>query len=200
MKIEGDSLNYEVFEKCIQKLNNPIGCSVEIGVRRGLGSALIIDSYRKHHSHIKLVHLGIDPYGNIEYNSTEHRKSVRLDYTNLMKRETLIAMTSNYEEFHLVPFTDEFYFEKFADGYPIYDYNERLITQYEIVHFDGPHDVKSIMNEINFFIKRKPQQAFYIFDDVATYDQNHVENYLLSRGFTVFEKTDRKHVLEYNES
>jgi hypothetical protein len=79
--IEGDSKEYEVFEEAIKQLTNPIGATVEIGVRRGMGSKMIIDSFRKHHPNVKLNHLGIDPYGNIEYNPMEAHLNVRLDYT-----------------------------------------------------------------------------------------------------------------------
>jgi hypothetical protein len=41
--IEGDSKEYEVFEEAIKQLTNPIGATVEIGVRRGMGSKMIID-------------------------------------------------------------------------------------------------------------------------------------------------------------
>jgi hypothetical protein len=57
--IKGDSKEYEVFEEAIKQLTNPIGATVEIGVRRGMGSKLIIDSFRKHHPNVKLNHLGI---------------------------------------------------------------------------------------------------------------------------------------------
>jgi hypothetical protein len=50
--IEGDSKEYEVFEEAIKQLTNPIGATVEIGVRRGMGSKLIIDSFRKHHPNV----------------------------------------------------------------------------------------------------------------------------------------------------
>jgi hypothetical protein len=36
--IEGDSKEYEVFEEAIKQLTNPIGATVEIGVRRGVKS------------------------------------------------------------------------------------------------------------------------------------------------------------------
>ena len=39
--IEGDSKEYEVFEEAIKQLTNPIGATVEIGVRRGMGSKMI---------------------------------------------------------------------------------------------------------------------------------------------------------------
>jgi hypothetical protein len=55
--IEGDSLEYEVFEQAIKQLKNPVGATVEIGVRRGMGSKLIIDSFRKHHPNVKVKSL-----------------------------------------------------------------------------------------------------------------------------------------------
>jgi hypothetical protein len=93
--IEGDSKEYEVFEEAIKQLTNPIGATVEIGVRRGMGSKLIIDSFRKHHPNVKLNHLGIDPYGNIEYNPMEAHKNIRLDYTNDMKRDAILDFTKS---------------------------------------------------------------------------------------------------------
>ena len=109
MKIEGDSSGYEIFKTCISSLKNPIGVSLEIGVRRGLGSATIIDAYRDMHPDIDLIHIGVDPYGSIPYSLTEKNKMV-LDYNTQMKRETLVALTSKYEEYNFVPMTDTFYF------------------------------------------------------------------------------------------
>ena len=142
--ISGDSSNYEFFDEAIQLLKNPIGVSVEIGVRRGMGSKCIIDAYRKYHPQIKLVHLGIDPYGNIEYRMADKSTPVRLDYTNNMKREALIDLTREYPEFNLVNLEDNEFFKRFADGYPVYDNFKRLITQYETIHFDGTNGLKLI--------------------------------------------------------
>jgi hypothetical protein len=115
--IEGDSLEYEVFEQAIKQLKNPVGATVEIGVRRGMGSKLIIDSFRKHHPNVKLNHLGIDPYGNIEYNPMEAHKNIRLDYTNEMKRDAVLDFTKDYPEFHLVCLEDTEFFKRYSDGY-----------------------------------------------------------------------------------
>ena len=54
--ITGDSSEYEFFDEAIQLLKNPIGVSVEIGVRRGMGTKCIIDAYRKYHPNISLIH------------------------------------------------------------------------------------------------------------------------------------------------
>jgi hypothetical protein len=138
--IEGDSKEYEVFEEAIKQLTNPIGATVEIGVRRGMGSKLIIDSFRKHHPNVKLNHLGIDPYGNIEYNPMEAHKNIRLDYTNDMKRDAILDFTKDYPEFHLICLEDTEFFKRFADGYPVYDQYKIMLSKYDLIHFDGPHE------------------------------------------------------------
>ena len=65
--IKGDSGEYELLEYAVEqcyKLNNPnyiLTC--EIGVREGLGSKRMMDLLKtKNHYHI-----GIDPYGSLEY-------------------------------------------------------------------------------------------------------------------------------------
>jgi hypothetical protein len=195
--IEGDSSNYEFFDEAIQLLKNPIGVSVEIGVRRGMGSKCIIDAYRKYHPQIKLVHLGIDPYGNIEYRMADKSTPVRLDYTNNMKREALIDLTREYPEFNLINLEDNEFFKRFADGYPVYDNFKRLITQYETVHFDGPHDTESVMKEVQFFVERKPNQCIYIFDDIDTHDIDKIGEHLIWNGFKEIKKGERKTVFVY---
>lgn len=195
--IEGDSSNYEFFDEAIQLLKNPIGVSVEIGVRRGMGSKCIIDAYRKYHPQIKLVHLGIDPYGNIDYRQSDSDKGSRLDYTNNMKREALIDLTREYPEFNLVNLEDNEFFKRFADGYPVYDNFKRLINKYEVIHFDGPHDTESVMKEVEFFVERKPNQCIYVFDDIATHDIDKIGEYLIKNGFKEIKKGERKAVFIY---
>jgi len=151
--ITGDSKEYEFFDEAIKLLKNPIGVSVEIGVRRGMGSKCIIDAYRKYHPHIKLNHLGIDPYGNILYRTADRDPGGRLDYTNKMKQEALLDLIKEYPEFNLVNLEDSEFFKRFADGYPIYNENKIMLTQYEVVHFDGPHDTDSVIKEVNFFVE-----------------------------------------------
>lgn len=192
--IEGDSLEYEVFEEAIKRLSNPVGASVEIGVRRGLGSKLIIDSFRKHFPDLKHNHLGIDPYGNIEYNPTEQHKNVRLDYTNDMKRDALLDFTRDYPEFHLVCLEDTEFFNRFSDGYPIYDQYKIMLKQYDLVHFDGPHDVMSVFNEVNFFHQRRAKQSIFVFDDIKSYDHDKVDHTLKSLGYNLIFSGKRKAV------
>jgi hypothetical protein len=197
--ILGDSSEYEFFDEAIQLLKNPIGVSVEIGVRRGMGTKCIIDAYRKYHPNISLTHLGIDPYGNILYRTSDSDKGGRLDYTNKMKQDALLAIIKDYPEFNLINLEDSEFFKRFADGYPIYNYEKKLLTQYETVHFDGPHDTESVMKEVNFFLDRRPKQCVYIFDDIDTHDIDKIGEHLIWNGFKQFKKGNRKAVY-INES
>jgi len=195
--ITGDSSEYEFFDEAIQLLKNPIGVSVEIGVRRGMGTKCIIDAYRKYHPGIKLKHLGIDPYGDIIYRTADSDLGGRLDYTNKMKQEALLDLIKEYPEFNFINLEDSEFFKRFADGYPVYDNEKKLLTQYEIVHFDGPHDTESVMNEVNFFVERKPEQCVYIFDDIDTHDIDRIGEHLIWNGFKEIKKGNRKIVFAY---
>lgn len=199
--IEGDSLEYEVFEEAIKKLTDPVGATVEIGVRRGMGSKLIIDSFRSHHPTVPLNHLGIDPYGNIEYNPTEQHKNVRLDYTNSMKRDALLDFTKDYPEFHMVCLEDTEFFKRYSDGYPVYDQHKTMLSKYDLIHFDGPHDVENVLNEINFFHTRRAKECIFVFDDVQSYPHQKVDVYLkhILGGYELTHSGNRKAVY-FNKS
>ena len=114
---EGDSNEYEIFDSSVKRLSSPIGSSFEIGVRRGMGSKMIIDAYRKYHPSLyNHVHIGLDPYGELPYNFSEDRKSnTNHDYTNLMKREMIINFSKKYKEFNFVNL-DTFEFFKWFDN------------------------------------------------------------------------------------
>ena len=197
--ITGDSKEYEFFDEAIQLLKNPIGVSVEIGVRRGMGTKCIIDAYRKYHPNIKLKHLGIDPYGDIIYRTADNDKGGRLDYTNKMKQEALLDLIKEYPEFNFINLEDSEFFKRYADGYPVYDFEKKLLTKYETVHFDGPHDTESVMKEVDFFLDRRPEQCVYIFDDIDTHDIDKIGEHLIWNGFKEFKKGKRKAVF-INES
>ena len=195
--ITGDSKEYEFFDEAIKLLKDPIGVSIEIGVRRGMGSKCIIDAYRKYHPHIKLKHLGIDPYGDIIYRTSDNDPGMRLDYNNTMKQEALLAILKEYPEFNFINLEDSEFFKRFSDGYPVYDNEKKLLTQYEIVHFDGPHDTESVMKEVNFFLDRKPKQCVYIFDDIDTHDIDKIGQHLILNNFKEIKKGNRKIIFAY---
>jgi len=198
-KIEGDSFNYELLDSAVKRLNHPIGTSFEIGVRRGLGSKIIIDAYRKYHPQIKnLVHIGLDPYGDLPYNFSETEQNImNFGYTDLMKRELLINFSKRYSEFYFVNLDTHEFFGRFADGYPVYQNKKKIINKFEIVHFDGLHDLKNITLEVNYFLGKLSDHTIFIFDDVDTFDMKPIDNILYKNGFEDFESSGRKKSFEY---
>ena len=193
----GDSHEYESLEEAVKLLKNPTGATVEIGVRLGMGSKIIIDSFRKYHPQVKLNHLGIDPYGNIVYAYSDEAPQTKCDYTNDMKKEALLNFTKDYPEFHLVCLEDTEFFKRYGDGYPVYNEVKKLITEYDLVHFDGPHDTISVMKEVDFFLPRKAKECVFIFDDVTTYDIKKIGDYLIENGFKEIKTGKNKAVFKY---
>ena len=191
---QGDSLEYSIFEECFKLLEKPIGFTCEIGVRDGFGSTVIIDAWRKIHGQRPLVHLGIDPFGNIEYNGSDKLMHVKYDYTNQMKQDMLTYMSYHYPEFNFINLEDSEFFDRFKDGYPIYNENKMKINHYDLVHLDGPHDTENVIKEANFFMDRAPNQQFIVMDDCQTYDLKKIEEHCKTKQFNLVYEGERKAV------
>ena len=77
--IRGDSSEYDLLEKW-----SSINCNgfktVEIGVREGLGSKIIMDNAENYK-----MHIGIDPYGNLKYQHYDDHEPLTYDYTDDMR-------------------------------------------------------------------------------------------------------------------
>ena len=197
--IEGDSIDYEIFDSSVKRLSNPIGSSFEIGVRRGMGSKKIIDAYRKYHPNLhNHIHIGLDPYGHLPYNFSEDRKlSIDHTYTNLMKREMIINFSKKYKEFNFVNLDTYEFFKRFKDGYPIYSKVKKIINKFEIVHFDGLHDIENVTLEVDYFLDHLSDQTIFIFDDIEAFDFESIKNRLIKNDFKLIEKKERKASFEY---
>jgi len=178
---QGDSLEYGIFEECIKLLDKPIGCTMEIGVRDGFGSKVIIDAWRKIRPGDPLVHIGLDPYGNIDYNGADNLIKVKYDYTNDMRQDMLVYMSKFYPEFHFVNLDDKEFFNKFVNGYPIYREEKILIKRYDLVHLDGPHDTESVIDEMKWFLPRAADKCCIVIDDQKAFNldkvQREIENF-----------------------
>ena len=196
---EGDSDEYEIFDSSVKRLMRPIGSSFEIGVRRGMGSKLIIDAYRKYHPNLhNHVHIGLDPYGELPYNFSEDRKfNTDHDYTNLMKREMIINFSKKNQEFIFVNLDTFEFFKRFKDGYPIYSKVKKIIDKFEIVHFDGLHDIENVSLEIDYFLDHLSDQTIFILDDIDTFDFKNIKNKLHKNNFKLIEMGKRKASFEY---
>lgn len=192
--IETDSLEYEILAEGVEKSAPASGLSCEIGLRKGGGSAIIM---RKQKSlGLNRVHIAIDPYGNIEYKESD-ASTVRLDYTNAMKNMCMVDMHVEADqlnhEFLFFPLEDVEFFARYADGVPIYNQVKTLVNTYAFVHFDGPHDVASLVAETDFFQTRSVLNSVWVFDDIATYDHDKIEQTcLINKGWTIIRKGERK--------
>ena len=182
--LEGDSYDYNLLQSAVEFVAGIDGLICEIGVRRGGSLKYIIDGIAKANTVRTLV--AIDPYGNIEYIPSEGQKT-RYDYTNEMKNEALPNIYSYVQgkNVNLIFFNleDTEFFNRFADGVPVYEETKRIINQYALVFFDGPHDVESVKLEIDFFLDKVVKGSVFVFDDVQSYPHQVIHEYVIQHGF-----------------
>ena len=190
-----DSANYEVLAAGARKAAAVEGMTCEIGLRRGGGTKVIIDALVETKQNLSKTHIAIDPLGNIDYQPTD-QITRKFDYTNEMRDECLVNLYL-YCLIHKVNFLffnleDSEFFDRFADGVPIYNESKRIEKAYSFVHFDGPHAVKALMVEIAFFHDRTKPGAVFVFDDVGQYDHVAVDRRLKELGWHLYEFSPRK--------
>ena len=192
--LPGDSGDYHLLTEGVELSKHTVGMTCEIGLRRGGGTKVIIDAIAVHCP--GKVHIAIDPYGRIPY---EHKQDqpVRLDYTNEMLADcmTNVYRYAQERKVHFIFFNleDTEFFKRYFDGVPVYELEKRIETKYSFVHFDGPHSVEPLMEEINFFTCFTPPGACWVFDDVVGYyDHDKIEAHLFAHGFKLIRKTHHK--------
>ena len=190
--IDGDSSEYNFISEEIEKLNlEDVVLTCEIGLRRGLGSKIIMDAVKKKQvPHYR--HLAVDPYGNLEYKHYDNALPCKKDYTDNMKVETLCELVK-YKEFSFFEFPDTYFFETMERCYPFYiDSKIALLGLYSVVHLDGPHTTEAVENEINFFMKRMADESIIIIDDYNEIKVKSIEWSLQKVGFQEIRKGSRK--------
>jgi cephalosporin hydroxylase len=196
MRLETDNADYHVLKNAVSAIKGVPGMLCEIGTRRGGSLAHIINTLGEMEDFGRNI-VFIDPYGNIEYAQKDGVVRQRTDYTNLMRNETLSALYYHVGKHPVNPvpmiMEDTEFFKRFADGVPFYHEHKVIETQYALVFFDGPHDVTSVMKEIDFFHSRSAPGAMWVFDDVVGYyDHDFIEKMIEKLGWKLVEKTDRK--------
>ena len=182
--IRGDSKDYNLLDNWVRGLkitSNVLSC--EIGVREGLGSKIIMDAIKSQGPR-NYMHIGIDPYGNLKYQHYDNSPAYTADYTNEMRLQ-LEKDLSEYKEFKLFHMTDK----EFMRRYPEYG-------PFNLIHFDGPHMTKDVLNEAIFFAERSEQNTRFIFDDFKLYNMPLIVNALQYYGFKEIDKGDNKICLE----
>ena len=198
MTIRGDSAEYDILYDACKSLEDDDLFTIEIGVREGMSSQVILDAL----SEKKHWHLGIDPYGNIEYkhfddpNTVWNGVPIPPRYSNQMKA-TLLKDLSGYENFSLLQLEDEEYMKRFHDGFPIYRNKKELRTVYDLVFFDGPHTTYANLKEAIFFAERSRNGTVFVFDDYPRYDMNDILKVIVNEfGFNLLKQGKTKLALK----
>ena len=185
--IEGDGKEYEILIEACKSLTGDSLFTAEVGVRRGLGSKLILMNL----THKKHWHIGIDPYGNLSYSHFDKKDSITCDYTNSMKLQLIKDL--DYENFTLFQMEDDEFIKRFSEGVPIYREKKEIINTYDLVHFDGPHKTVDVIKEAIFFGERSKPGSVFIFDDYPYYDMDAVLKIIVNEyGFQLLKQGKSK--------
>ena len=197
--IEGDSKDYNLLTQAAERVSKvetkqPL-LTAEIGVRRGLGTKIILEYSRPINSGLHF-HIGIDPYGDLKYPHSDKGEPVVLDYNSKMKSEHLTDFADK-ENYQFINLTDMKFFEKYFNGVVFYDHGKEYhLNTYHLVHFDGPHITPAVVAETVFFAQRSVVGSVFIFDDWQTYDSQLVKDVAASFGFEFITNGERKMIME----
>ena len=212
-----DSQEYEILENAVKQIKGVEGAVVEIGTRRGGSAKLIIDTLTANEDTDRSMFC-LDPYGNIELECTNinmkvHYNAVFEDGVDPMSKEQTVKARFDYDNnmrntiipslyfcayraglnFSFFCMEDTEFFNRFADGVPVYDQFKRYENNYALVFFDGPHTNEAVKTELEFFEPRTKKGAIFIMDDVWMLEHDKiVEQFLFDRGWKVLEKKNIK--------
>jgi hypothetical protein len=178
--IRGDSGEYDLLTKWAN-FDCEGNYSCEIGVREGLGSKIIMDNIKNN-----FIHIGVDPYNNLNYQHYDTSPSYTTDYTDEMRDRLIEDMKPYAGKFHLANMTDTLFM-----CHP--DYNEK---KFSFVHFDGPHMTKDVLTEAVWFANRSAPRTRFVFDDHKTYSMDTIAYALTAFNFRTIEIGEHKILLE----
>ena len=181
--IRGDSSDYELLDKWTKNFDCNGYKTCEIGVREGLGSKIIMDNVVNNY-----IHVGVDPYGNLEYQHYDNTGAYTCDYTDEMRDTMLNDFLSyrNQGKFTLCNMTDT----QFMND------SEHRHSKFTFVHFDGPHMTKDVMTEAVWFANRSVKGTRFVFDDYQKYKMSMIAQVLSLYGFEVKDQGANKCLLE----
>ena len=178
--IRGDSGEYDLLTKWAN-FDCEGNYSCEIGVREGLGSKIIMDNIKNN-----FIHIGVDPYGNLNYQHYDTSPSYTADYTDEMRDRLVEDMKPYQGRFHLANMTDTAFMQSFL-------YADKTFA---FVHFDGPHMTKDILTEAVWFANRSAPRTRFVFDDHKTYSMDTIAYALTAFNFRTIEIGEHKILLE----
>ena len=183
MTIEGDSKEYELLTKWAKDFDCQGYKTCEIGVRKGLGSKIIMDNCKNSY-----MHIGVDCYGNLPYQhyDVDKRGRVTYDYTDEMRDELIKDMTPYQARFHLANMFDSVFMS----------HPDNQGKKFMFVHFDGPHMTRDVLYEAIWFANRAASGCRFVFDDYPKYNMQLISDAVKPFGFKVLEQGKNKICLE----
>jgi hypothetical protein len=170
--LSGDSQEYDLLEDAAR--NACRGLAIEIGCRLGAGVEAIAKG-REPGSFI----ISVDPYGGLPYQVQEGITIPAGSYSNDMLAEAMCSIPAVCRSHGInwlpIVMEDGEFFRRFSDGVPLYSGHKRIINEYALVHLDGPHDMASVMAEIEFFAPRMANGGKIVLDDWQDCRISHTE-------------------------
>ena len=208
-----DSSEYEVLVNAAKKVAVP-GIIAEIGTRRGGSAKMMMDALVEIRQNHNRPFVCIDPYGNIEIECTNLNMSThypgapigegpqdskevtsphRFDYNNDMRNRIIPSLYFyayqagfNFTFFCL---EDTEFAVRYSDGIPFYENEKKVINEYAMVFFDGPHTTPDVLFETQFFVERSVVGTVFVYDDEWMLDtEGTIIPYLLKNGFEIMER------------
>ena len=187
--IRGDSSEYDLLKKWCETLpfyQEPKSVTtLEIGVREGLGSQVIMMATKARIGNKPYEHIGVDPYGNLNYQHYDDSPEYTCDYTDEMK-EQMIKDFAQHREFTFYHMTDTGYMNYFCNSKKVYD----------LVHFDGPHMTKDVYREAIWFADRTRKGTRFIFDDYKKFGMEDIAKALDYWNFKIIQSGENKICLQ----
>ncbi len=190
--LEANDSEYDVMLRAIAEAakacEDPLAMTIEIGVRRGGGSKLIVEEFRRLGQH--RFHVLVDPYGDLPYQANDG-PALHLDYADWMRRKVLHEWHAWAEDEKVDSqffwLTDDEFFRAFADGIPFYVEGRTVqATLYAFAYLDGPHCRDFVTKEVEWFLPRMAPGGVLCFDDIGNYEHQPIRDRLVSAGWEMF--------------
>jgi len=189
--IEGDSEEYDLFQKWTKDFDCQGFYSCEIGVRKGYSSKIAMDNLKNN-----FLHIGVDPYGDRQYehfdkdSGIRHKDGISPTYPNSMRDEMLKDfkwyINSGKFRFHNMTDTDFMYHPQYKE------------SKFAFVMLDGPHTTRDVLTEAIWFANKSAPVCRIVFDDWVTYKMPLIVEALQNFGFYTKESGRLKLLMEKN--
>ena len=189
--IEGDSEEYDLFEKWTKDFDCQGYYSCEIGVRKGYSSKIAMDNLKNN-----FIHVGVDPYGDRVYehfdkdSGIRHNDGISPTYPNSMRDEMLADfkpyLDSGKFRFHNITDTDFMMHRAYEQ------------SKFAFVMLDGPHTTRDVLTEAIWFANKAAPRCRIVFDDWITYKMPLIVEALQNFGFYTKESGKLKLLMEKN--